>query len=274
MSFLLKFVIGTAVIYVMLCIVLYFFQEKVIFFPQKLPKDYHFTFQDQFEEVFLENDEPSAARIHALHFFAPQSKGVILYFHGNAGSLAGWGQVGRAFTTLGYDVLIPDYRGYGKSSGKLSQAALFSDAKLCYDYLKGRYPAEDIIIYGRSIGTGVASHLASEVSFRFLILETPFYSLSQIARSYFPVLPVNLLIRYPFESHKYLSSVDTPIYIFHGLKDEIVAYASGKKLEESLAGKNVEMITIPHGNHNNLAQFEKYWEGLKRVLSNEETENN
>ena len=271
MSFLVKFALGATLVYLVLCIVLYFFQERVIFFPQKLPLNYQFTFQNQFEEVFLENKEMGGAQIHALHFFSPQPKGVILYFHGNAGSLAGWGEVGRAFTNLGYDILIPDYRGYGKSNGKISQAALFSDARLCYDYLKEKYPAEDIIIFGRSIGTGVASHLASQVPARFLILETPFYSLSQIAKSYFPFLPVNLLIRYPLASHKYLQSVETPIYIFHGLKDEIVSYASGKRLEESLKGKNVEMITIPHGNHNNLAQFEKYWEGMKRILANHET---
>lgn len=266
MSFILKFFLGAAVIYLALCLVLYFFQEKVIFFPQKLPQDYQFTFRNKFEEVFLESNEAGRARIHALHFFSVQPKGVILYFHGNAGSLAGWGQVAGAFTKLGYDVFMPDYRGYGKSTGKISQAALFSDARLCYDYLKQKYAARDIVIYGRSIGTGIAAYLASQIPHRFLILETPFYGLAQIARSYFPFLPVNQLIRYPLESYQYLQAVETPVYIFHGLQDEIVAYASGKKLEESLDGKNVEMITIPHGGHNNLGQFEKYWEGLKKIL--------
>ena len=266
MNFLLKFILGAVVVYLGICVLLYFFQEKVIFFPQRLPDDYRFTFQNQFEEVYLKNHEMGEAQIHGLHFVSQNPKGVILYFHGNAGSLAGWGEVGSAFTTFGYDVFIPDYRGFGKSKGKLSQEALFSDARLCYDYLKKKYPPGDIVIYGRSIGTGVASHLASQVKHRLLILETPFYSLSQIARSYFSFFPVNLLIRYPLTSHQYLKAVETPIYIFHGLQDEVVAYASGKKLEESLAGKNVEMITIPHGNHNNLARFEKYWEGIKKAL--------
>ena len=146
MNFLLKFILGAVVVYLGICVLLYFFQEKVIFFPQRLPDDYRFTFQNQFEEVYLKNHEMGEAQIHGLHFFSQNPKGVILYFHGNAGSLAGWGEVGSAFTTFGYDVFIPDYRGFGKSKGKLSQEALFSDARLCYDYLRKKYPPGDIVI--------------------------------------------------------------------------------------------------------------------------------
>lgn len=268
MSFLLKFVIGIALLYLALCLLLYLLQENIIFLSQKLPANYQFVFQNH-KEVFLENNELDNGLIHALHFFTPQPRprGVILYFHGNAGNLAGWGQLGKEFNDLGYDLLMPDYRGYGKSTGKLSQSALFSDALLCYNYLKQHYATKDIIIYGRSLGTGIATYLASQVQAKLLILETPFYSLDHIARSYFPFLPIHLLNRYPLPSHKHLQQVACPIYIFHGLQDEIVSYASAKKLYESLEGKKVEMISIPHGNHNNLGQFDKYQEGLKRILA-------
>lgn len=148
------------VLYVTVCSLMYFKQELFLFLPDKLPQDFEFSYPNA-TEVFLpiENNQ----HIHGLYFTADQkAKGVVLYFHGNAGALDKWGLVADNFAPLGYDVLIMDYRTYGKSQGKLSEQNLFNDAQLAYNYLRKNFGARDIVIYGRSIGTGIATHLASK----------------------------------------------------------------------------------------------------------------
>ena len=117
-------------------------------------------FEGDFEERYFQVDEQTT--IHALHFYAKNPKGVILYFHGNAGSLKDWGHVAPDFVKLGYDVLISDFRTYGKSTGELTEEAFYQDAQMLYDFLKTKHQTDKIIIYGRSLGTGVAVDLASK----------------------------------------------------------------------------------------------------------------
>ncbi len=259
--------LGLVLLYLVLCLLAYFFQEKLIFVPSKLPADYQFQFKQRFKEVYLTNSDYGGAKIHALHFYADNPQGVILYFHGNAGSLAGWGEVAGDLVAMGYDVFMPDYRAYGKSKGKLSEAALFSDAKMAYDHLLEAYPQEQITIFGRSLGTGIGAQLASEVTCKSLILETPYYNLIDVGRSLIPILPIQLLTKYPVRSDLYLQTVDEPIHIFHGMKDELVPYASGKKLYESLNDKEITLITIPEGTHNDLSMYETYWQHMEYILT-------
>jgi uncharacterized protein len=143
-----------------------------------LAPDFTFTFPGRFEEIALPSDD---AVISALYFNADHPKGVVLYFHGNAGSLRSWGAVAASFVGRGYDVLMPDYRGYGKSSGWIaSEQMLHDDAAVAYQYLLGRYPEDQIVVYGRSIGSGIATYLAKTHRPRMLILETPYFSLKEI----------------------------------------------------------------------------------------------
>jgi len=143
---------GFLAIYLMIGSALYFLQEKILFRPTVLNQTYVYKFSHPFEELFLKADDN--AMINVLHFKAEQPKGVILYFHGNAGDLSRWGNITSYFVERNYDVLVMDYRTYGKSTGALSEHALYSDAQMCYDYLKDRYNENDITIYGRSLGTG------------------------------------------------------------------------------------------------------------------------
>ena len=116
---------------------LFFFQEKILFVPSVLPQDYKYEFAHNFEELFLNTDEKAV--VNALHFKVENPKGVVLYFHGNAGDLSRWGKTTEYFADKDYDVLVMDYRTFGKSTGALSEPALYSDAQFCYDYLKDRY---------------------------------------------------------------------------------------------------------------------------------------
>ncbi|WP_231562647.1 alpha/beta hydrolase [Muricauda sp. MAR_2010_75] len=232
--------------------------------PTKLPEDHVYTFNAEFEELFL--SAPDGARLNALKFYAENPKGLILYFHGNAGDLSRWGRIVVPFTDLGYDVLIMDYRTYGKSTGKLSEKALYADAQLFYDRALEKYAAQDIIIYGRSLGASIATHLASNNNPKKLILETPFYSLQETAQERFPFLPTKQLLKYKMPSFKFIQKVSRPIRIFHGTKDNVVSYESGKKLFESILHDHKKMYTIEDGGHNNLSDFETYWEGIRKEL--------
>ena len=258
-----KAVIFLLGIYVMIGSVLYFFQEKLMFLPTTLSQDYQYQFDYPFEELFFETDKE--AIINALHFKAEQSKGVILYFHGNAGDLSRWGNITEYFVEQHYDVLVMDYRTYGKSVGKISEAAFYKDAQYCYDYLLKSYSEDEITLYGRSLGTGLAAYLASRNKAKQLILETPYYSILDVAKHRFPMFPVKSLLKYKFPTYTYLPEVPCPITIIHGTDDSVVPYSSAKKLSD-LALDHLNFITVEGGNHNNLIEFEVYRQTIQERL--------
>ncbi|MBA6154062.1 alpha/beta hydrolase [Gelidibacter gilvus] len=243
---------------------LYFLQEKILFMPTVLPQDFQYEFNHPFEELFLKTDEDAV--INALHFKTENPKGVILYFHGNAGDLSQWGTIAEYFVNMNYNVFIMDYRTYGKSTGKLSEAALYKDAQYCYDYLKQSYSDSDISLYGRSLGTGIAAYLASKNKPKQLILETPYYSMTDVAKSRFPFLPIEKLLQYKFPTNEFITLVECPIVIFHGTADGVVPFESGHKLFEIAPKQHTTFVKIEGGGHNNLIEFEAYRTGIQNVL--------
>jgi uncharacterized protein len=249
------------------CSFFYVRQESMIFYPDVLPSDFKYTFPCRFDELMLDAD---GAKLNALHFRVDQSKGVILYFHGNAGSLRDWGDIAMDFTRRGYDVLIPDYRGYGKSSGKIkSEEMLHQDAAVAFKYIQNHYPENQVVIYGRSIGSGVAVYLAKSSKPRMLILEAPFFSLRDLSRYHYPFMPVfllDVLLKYPMRSDLWISEVTCPVFLFHGKKDDIVPYDSSERLLK-LIRNNGKLIAIPDGGHNNLSDFPYYNEQLDQILN-------
>jgi fermentation-respiration switch protein FrsA (DUF1100 family) len=243
---------------------LYSFQEKLIFLPSQLPQDYAYSFGLPHEEFNLKTED--GAVLNGLHFKNSEPKGVILYFHGNAGDLSRWGEIVLYFVKKQYDVVIMDYRTYGKSTGKLSQKALFDDAQLFYNYTLQLYDEGRITLYGRSLGTGIATQLAATNNPKQLVLETPFYSLLDVAKSMFPILPVSLFLKYTFPSFEYMQHASCPIIIFHGTNDSVVPYESGNKLYDAIPHERKTFFTVDKGNHNNLVSFPQYHEGIKTVL--------
>jgi fermentation-respiration switch protein FrsA (DUF1100 family) len=243
---------------------LYFFQEKLIFLPSKLPQDYTYSFSLPHEEFNLRTED--GAILNGLHFKNSEPKGVILYFHGNAGDLSRWGEIALYFVEKQYDVIIMDYRTYGKSTGKLSPAALFDDAQLFYDYALEHYDENRITLYGRSLGTGIASRIAAINTPKQLVLETPFYSLLDVAKSMFPILPVSVFLKYTLPSYEFMQEVTCPVTIFHGTSDSVVPYESGKKLYDAIPNEGKTFYAIENGDHNNLISFPQYHEGIESVL--------
>ncbi|PVW13841.1 alpha/beta hydrolase [Marixanthomonas spongiae] len=250
--------------YILLLFGMYSLQEKLIFLPTKLPQEHTYTFKQPFTEIFLEAKD--GARLNALHFKVENPKGVMLYFHGNAGNLDSWGDITSFFTQFEYDVLVMDYRTYGKSTGNLSEKTLYKDAQLFYDYLLKQYAEDEITVYGRSLGTALAAYVAANNHPKKLILETPFYAMADLAKKRFPILPVKQLLRYKFPTNTFLKKTSCPVVIFHGTEDGVVPYSSGKKLAKEVSIERLDFITLPQGDHNNLIEFKAYRKGIAKAL--------
>ena len=241
------------------------FQEKLIFLPSKLEPDYQYSFQSPFEELNLTAED--GTRLNALHFKLANPKGIIVYFHGNAGDLSRWGHIAEPLTNYGWEVLIMDYRSYGKSTGELSEKALYADAQLFYDYAKKDFEATDIVVYGRSLGCAMATRVAANNNPQQLILETPFFSMEEMAKSRFPFLPVNSLLEYEFKNNEAIMGVNCPISIIQGTEDNVVPYESAEKLFKLLEYGTNQFIRIEGGGHNNLVEFEKYHQTIDNLLT-------
>ncbi|MGD9100972.1 MAG: alpha/beta hydrolase [Anaerolineae bacterium] len=248
--------------YVAVCLALYLWQEKLLFYPESLPPDFRYTFPGPFDEVTLLVE---GAALNALHFRAERPQGVVLYLHGNAGSLRTWGSVASDFIVHGYDVFILDYRGYGKSTGRITrERVLHEDVALAYAYLQRRYAEEEIVVYGRSLGSGLAAYLARSNRPRMLILETPYYSIEELARASFPFAP-SFLLKYPLHTDRWIGEVACPVYFFHGTWDEFIPHTSSERLARLVETEH-ELFIIEGGGHNDLSEFEQYDEGLARIL--------
>ena len=254
-----------AVLYIAVCVYFFFNQEEYIFHPLPLDEAYNYDLPDPFTELFLNPHEGTT--INALYFKHEdrKSKGIILYHHGNADNLAYWAPFYKPLYDLGYDVLMYDYPGYGKSKGKLCEYSMHRVAHYIYNRLRKEYAPEEIIQYGVSLGSGVACRLASVEPAPLLILETPYYSLLSMARLKFPWLPVSAILKYKFLSYKYIKEVSCEKYIVHGTQDELIPFKQGLKLLRS--SKSAHLITIEGAGHSNLHEFPQYHAQIAKVLA-------
>lgn len=261
---LIKLFLTVVVLYILLCGLIYFIQEKLIFFPEKLDKDFKFNFGQEYRELNFKTQDN--LQLNAVLFPAPHSKGLIFYLHGNAGSINSWGGVAKTYTDLNYDVVIMDYRGFGKSDGKIStQAQLFQDAQIAYDEMKSIYDEQKIIVLGYSLGSGIAAKIASTNQPRLLILQTPYYSVTDMMRHTYPILPT-FILKYKLETNKFLKDCKIPIVLFHGDQDEIIYYNSSVKLK-SIIKKTDRLITLHGQGHNGITDNQDYKSALEKILA-------
>ena len=254
------------IVYILLCALLYFVQEKLIFFPEKLDREHAFQFDQTFTDKNIRTSDGNI--LNGLLFKADSSKGLIFYLHGNAGSLSSWGYVAKTYTDFNYDVFILDYRGYGKSEGVINgQKQLYGDIQIAYEELRREYSEDNIIVLGYSIGTGLASKVASENKPKLLILQAPYYSLTDLMRHTYSIIPT-FLLKYKFETNKHLKDCKMPVVIFHGDQDEVIYYGSSLKLKNEFKS-NDTLITLRGQGHNGMTDNEEYIRGLKQILTEE-----
>lgn len=255
-----------AILYILLTVSAYFFQERLIFFPQKMPLNHRFDFCQNFEEFNLTAKD--GAILNAVHIKRDSALGVVLYFHGNSGNISHLNHVANLFDRKGYDAILVDYRTYGKSTGTLNEQALKEDAQLFYDHALTQYDEDSLILYGRSFGTGIASGLAADNHPQKLVLESPFYSAVSLGKHRFPILPVGWLARFRFPSHEYLQNVDCPVYIFHGTEDRVIPYKFAERLYDAIPDSvDKSFYRIEGGGHNYLQDFEPFKRGMEEVFN-------
>jgi alpha-beta hydrolase superfamily lysophospholipase len=253
-------------IYCSVGIALYHLQEKLLFHPKALPQDFQFHFDIPFKEVNIPMTE--SENLNLIAFFPKDAtpKGVVIYFHGNSDNVTRYAKHVSNFTKNGYEVWMPDYPGYGKTTGKLTEENFYRQAKEVYKLAHSKFAADSIIVYGKSLGSGVASHIAANYECKRLILETPFYSLPSLYSHYAPIYPVTRMAHFQFPVGENLKEVKAPVTIFHGTDDSVIPYSNASKLKKDLKAGD-EFITIEAGAHNNLVSFPLFQSKLDSLLN-------
>jgi pimeloyl-ACP methyl ester carboxylesterase len=258
-SVILYIIIGIAV----LSIAVYFLQEKFIFKPEKLKADFKFKYDVPFTELFF--TPVAGVSINGLHFYRPEPKGLILYFHGNSRSIKGWAKYARDFYRFDYDVVLVDYRGFGKSTGKRTEKDMLSDMQFVYEELTKKYAEQHILVYGRSLGSGFAAKIAADNKPRYLILDAPYYSFKKAIERFLPILPIRYVLRFHLRTDKWIRKVNCHTYILHGTKDRLIPISQSEKLQE-LSPHKITLIRIHGGKHNNLPTFDEYHNFIRDIL--------
>lgn len=266
----------------LICAWYYFRQEAVIFQPSRLPADHAFRFDRPFEEHWIEVEPgvelntllfPAAAaeRAEPTDSAAGPDAGrpVVLYLHGNAGDLQSWGWHADLYVEAGHDFLVIDYRGYGKSAGRIgSEAQLHADIDRVWEWTTARYGPGDVTLVGYSLGAALAARLACDADPAppRLVLLAPFYSARDMARRLVPYVPVRLL-RYPLRTDRALSECrgDLPVTIFHGEGDRTIPFSQSRRLAELLADR-ARLVPLPGAGHQDVAESPIFRREMRTLL--------
>ena len=251
-------------IYVSACLLLYFNQESILFHPTKLPSNHQLNFERSFEEITTKTAD--GASINGVLFKADTSSGRLIFFlHGNAGNNENQAGIADFYNGFGYDFFTMDYRGFGKSSGRISsEEQFYADARLLYRTLNQRYKNKEITIIGYSVGTATAAMLASENQPDQLILLAPYYSMAQMATHRYKIFP-GFLVEYQFETFHFLKKVQVPITLFHGKDDGAIPYYSSKMLA-GLIKKGDHFYPLEHQGHNGIESHPVFKAQIAKLL--------
>ena len=265
-------IFGTALfiavtIYGSFCLYLFLMQGRMIFYPTgKLiasPADIGLDY----ESVTLTTSDH--IKLHGWFIPAREERGVLLFFHGNAGNISHRLDSLKIFHDLGLSTLIIDYRGYGRSHGSISEEGTYLDAEAAWRYLteSRKISAQKIVVFGRSLGAAIAAYIASRKMVGALMLESAFTSIPDMGAKLYPYVPVRLLSRFKYDTRKALQSVSCPVLIIHSPHDDIIPFENGLHLYES-AGEPKKFLEI-RGGHNDgfLTSGQGYIEGIREFIS-------
>jgi alpha-beta hydrolase superfamily lysophospholipase len=245
----------------------FLFQRFIFLHPKSYPIEKKYPFEArEFNVITADN-----VLLNSLMFSTKDSikKGVVMYLHGNSDNLERWGKYASEFTKRGYDVIMYDYRGFGKTKGRLDENNLLRDAQAMYDDISRRFSEKRLIVYGRSLGTAPATRLAMNNHPKMLILETPYYSIPELATEHLPIYPYRWVSEFQLPTYQWIVNVKCPIHIFHGTSDNISPYRQSLKLAEVLKKKPEEILTtLPDGEHRDLEKFKAYQTKMDELLKN------
>lgn len=264
----LRMLVGVALmalcLYLALLAWIYFRQESLLFHPEPLPADHRFLPGEP--DVHERRVEVPGASLSVLELRLPEPRGVVFFLHGNAGNLDSWFTNARFYREAGYDLVMPDYRGYGKSTGKIeSEAQLRADVKAVWDAVAGRYRGKTVVVYGRSIGTGLAAGLAREIDPSLTVLVSPYCDMASLAGEHFPWVPASLLLRYPLRTCDDAAALRGPLLLVHGGLDTVIPPRHSERiLERSPRSK---LLRIPQAGHNDVHEFPVYVQAMKDAVA-------
>ena len=266
MNFYTTSILALVFFYVLLLIIVFLFQGKLLYHPTT---DNYLQNQVEREPAEIEKVEITTKdKINLIGWFYNRNLEefkTILFLHGNAGSLENRTYKLNHFKNLNLNFLIIAWRGFSGNKGKPNEMGLYEDAKSAIKWLKAKGVKEkNIILYGESLGTGVVVEVAQNKNYAGIILESPFTSMVNMGKKYYPFFPVNLLLKDKFESYKKINNIFVPVLIMHGKVDKIVPYDMGKKMYE-LANEPKFFYSQEYGDHM-IEYDEKLLTALKKFI--------
>jgi uncharacterized protein len=263
-------------LYALVLVVIWWKQEKLLFAPTVLAQNHSFKIKADVQEKFI---EVQGARLNALHLRLPKPKAIVLFLHGNGGSLDNWFVNTDFYRSMNVDLMMIDYRGYGKSSGSItSEQQLHGDVTKAFEFVKTEYPNLPVVLIGRSLGTGLAAQLYAslplQVRPRLMILVSPFSSLKELAAIHFDFVP-SALLRYPMRSDLALEGLDgnhigpgkppLDVLLLHGDQDRLIPIEHSQRL--AALQPRFKFKVIQGGAHNDLQDFPSYLDAIRQAIS-------
>ena len=269
MSTVWKFLILAACLYAGITALVYFRQSSLIYYPNIAGRNLDASPQQiglAFEDVELLTEDK--VRLHGWFIPSDNARGTLLFFHGNAGNISHRLDSIAIFNRMNLDVFIFDYRGYGQSQGRVGETGTYLDAEAAWFYLveTRAIDADEIIVFGRSLGASIAAWLASRHMPTALILESSFSSVPSMAQRLYPFLPVKWLASFSYDTRQYVSRIECPLLVAHSRDDEIIPYAEGRLVFDA-APADKQFLDM-RGGHNDgfIATGQAYSDRLSRFI--------
>lgn len=254
-----------AALYAALLATLWWAQERLLFHPTVLSADHRFNLPPDVQEQWV---EVPGARLHALHLRLPHPDGVVFFLHGNAGSLDTWFVNAEFYRRANLDLVMIDFRGYGKSTGRIdSEAQLNADVQAAWERFSPAYAGLRKVVYGRSLGSGLATTLASRVQPDLTVLVSPYVNMADLAHEQYPWVPawvLRSLLRYPLQTDTRLAGIRGPVLLVHGGRDALIAPSHTQRLQA--VAPSARVLVIPEAGHGDIHEYPAYLDGLAQAL--------
>ena len=239
----------------------YLNQEKLLFAPEPLPSNHPFKVGEDVHELSV---PVPGATLSVLQLRLPKPKGVVFFLHGNAGNLDTWFVNTDLYRELNYDLVMLDYRGYGKSTGRIeSEAQLHADVDAVWSAVADRYQGVVHVVLGRSLGSALAARWAVKHQPKLTVLVSPYCSMSDLAKQHFPLVPSSLL-RYPLTTCDDMAQLRQPALLIHGGKDALISPQHSERIQAGAPQAN--LLRIEHAAHNDIHLFDTYTQALRDSL--------
>ena len=255
-----------ALVFVGFPLFVYFMQDRLLFYPQRLDAASREAVGKRFpfaREIFIQSE--GSERLQAWHVPGAAERPLVIYFGGNAEEVS-WMIEDARSRVPGIGWLLVNYRGYGASEGMPSEAMLSADALRWHDHAVAELGAKDVIAFGRSLGSGPAVYLASQRPLKAVVLVTPFDSLVEVAKRHYPLLPVSLMLRHPYDSIGLAPKITVPLLCIAAARDEVIPAAHARRLFEAWGGPK-RWLLLEEAGHNTTDSHPLFWQNVGEFLA-------